>query len=181
VQLHQRGHRVSFLGLLDTVAPGFQPRFTLVERVVGGVRRRWLELLKTMAPLQPHDDSAAQLDERGVVSEYSSALQHLLLNAEMAYQPTAPCPLPIDLFVAQDTARRAPEVTLGWRAHSPAGVRRHYVASERHLDIVSPLHASDVARALNACLARVVQESSVPVEHEPTVGPDVFERAERRA
>ena len=154
-QLEAAGDTVRFLGMFDTVAPGFKPYFRLQDRLPW-----WLGRLRATVsgrrskPVKAGEDP--QLDERGTISPFAKDLQQALLDSIDRYTPSRSYKGVVDIFVVRSTARQAREPTLGWHPWWGGAYQRHLLQSDGHLDIVSPEGAGELARAIAGALGRPV-------------------------
>ncbi len=150
-QLERAGESVRFLGMFDTVAPGFTPHPPLQERLHWWLwRLRSLVLRGAAKPEVAGKDP--QLDERATVSPIAAGLQRALLESIHGYRPSAPYRGKVDLFVVRNTARQSREPTLGWRTWWSGDYKSHLLSSQGHLDIMSEAGAQELARAVGAAI-----------------------------
>jgi amino acid adenylation domain-containing protein len=157
--------KIVFLGIIDTPAPHFKstvPLRTRIQQKWATAQKRtkhWLEPVRHFFKGNTADNWAGLGGtDPARISQHAAALFESLRLAESTYQVSAPCPVPIELIIAQSAAPSDARHGLGWKKFAQAGFTCHRVTANTHEDMMAPHHATALAHVINTKLTTCISQ-----------------------
>ena len=167
-QLHEAGHAVGLVALIDTWAPLSVKRpgvSDLSGLFAASAREGWRYLSDALSWLlaarsqrRAHTNRAAgpkAFRTGGNTPLAPRAVFRIYLANMRAWRHYAPLPYParVALFQSSRVGNDERDHTRGWAALAAAGVEVHHLPGD-HISIMRPPHAQALAKALSACLGQ---------------------------